>query len=165
MLLGVIALAVNLRPAAVSVGPVLEEIRDGLGMSHLEAGILTSLPVVAFGIFGAAAPVAARKIGVHRLTLLALVVVWVALVAPNRPWLLTPGAFVRLPLEGIVVLLLAVVLAVVAFGAGYKVVVIPALFLLGACGFGLLTPFQIIVNIIYAGLHLLKKFHYVGMQH
>ncbi len=44
------------------------------------------------------------------LTLLALLVVWVALVAPNKPWLLTPGAFVRLPLEGIVVVLLAVVL-------------------------------------------------------
>jgi phosphatidylglycerophosphate synthase len=43
------------------------------------------------------------------LTLLALVVVWAALVAPNRPWLLTPGAFVRLPLEGIAVLVLAVV--------------------------------------------------------
>ncbi|KUM29661.1 hypothetical protein AQ436_08355 [Arthrobacter sp. EpRS66] len=42
-------------------------------------------------------------------------------------------------------LLLAVVLAVVAFGAGYKVVVIPALFLLGACGFGLLTPLQTFV--------------------
>ena len=44
------------------------------------------------------------------LTLLALVVVWVALVAPNQPWRLTPGAFVRLPLEGIVVVLLVVVL-------------------------------------------------------
>ncbi|MGH2839657.1 MAG: CDP-alcohol phosphatidyltransferase family protein [Gaiellaceae bacterium] len=44
------------------------------------------------------------------LTLLALVVVWVALVAPNQPWLLTPGAFVKLPLEGIVVVMLAVVL-------------------------------------------------------
>ena len=39
-----------------------------------------------------------------------LVVVWVALVAPNQPWRLTPGAFVRLPLEGIVVVMLAVVL-------------------------------------------------------
>ena len=81
MLLGVIALAVNLRPAAVSVGPVLEEIRDGLGMSHVEAGVLTSLPVVAFAIFGAAAPVVARKVGVHRLTLLALVALTVGLVA------------------------------------------------------------------------------------
>jgi phosphatidylglycerophosphate synthase len=44
------------------------------------------------------------------LTVLALVVVWLALVAPTRPWLLTPGAFVKLPLEGIVVVLLAVVL-------------------------------------------------------
>jgi phosphatidylglycerophosphate synthase len=44
------------------------------------------------------------------LTLLALVAVWVALVAPNQPWLLTPGAFVRLPLEGLVVVMLAVVL-------------------------------------------------------
>jgi phosphatidylglycerophosphate synthase len=44
------------------------------------------------------------------LTALALVVVWIALVVPNEPWLLTPGAFVRLPLEGIVVVLLAVVL-------------------------------------------------------
>jgi phosphatidylglycerophosphate synthase len=44
------------------------------------------------------------------LTVLALVVVWAALVAPSRPWLLTPGAFVRVPLEGIVVVMLAVVL-------------------------------------------------------
>jgi phosphatidylglycerophosphate synthase len=43
------------------------------------------------------------------LTVLALLVVWVALVAPNQPNLLTPGAFVRLPLEGIVVIALALV--------------------------------------------------------
>ena len=42
--------------------------------------------------------------------MLASAVVWVALVAPAEPWLLTPGAFVRLPLEGIVVVVLAVVL-------------------------------------------------------
>jgi phosphatidylglycerophosphate synthase len=41
------------------------------------------------------------------LTLLAVAVVWVALVAPIQPWRLTPGTFVRLPLEGIVIVLLA----------------------------------------------------------
>jgi hypothetical protein len=46
------------------------------------------------------------------LTALALVVVWAALVAPTEPWHLNPGAFVRLPLEGIVVLALAVLLPV-----------------------------------------------------
>ncbi|MGZ4413519.1 MAG: CDP-alcohol phosphatidyltransferase family protein [Gaiellaceae bacterium] len=40
------------------------------------------------------------------LTTLAVAVVWVALVAPVQPWRLTPGSFVRLPLEGIVALTL-----------------------------------------------------------
>lgn len=44
------------------------------------------------------------------LTVLALVVVWAALVAPARPWLLTPAAFARIPLEGIAVVALAAVL-------------------------------------------------------
>lgn len=44
------------------------------------------------------------------LTLLAFAIVWAALVAPIRPWLLTPGAFARLPLEGLVVVGLAVAL-------------------------------------------------------
>jgi phosphatidylglycerophosphate synthase len=57
------------------------------------------------------------------LTLLSLAVVWVALVFPIRPWQLTPGSFVRLPLEGLVVVGLAVALPtgarrVVAWVAG-----------------------------------------------
>ncbi|HVV57807.1 MAG TPA: CDP-alcohol phosphatidyltransferase family protein [Gaiellaceae bacterium] len=44
------------------------------------------------------------------LTVLALAVVWAALVAPIQPWRLTPGSFVRLPLEGIAVVVLAAVL-------------------------------------------------------
>jgi phosphatidylglycerophosphate synthase len=46
------------------------------------------------------------------LTLLALTVVWATLVAPIRPWLLTPGSFVRLPLEGLVVVGLAIALPI-----------------------------------------------------
>ncbi len=44
------------------------------------------------------------------LTLFALLVVWGALVAPDKPNRLTPGAFVRLPIEGLVVVALALVL-------------------------------------------------------
>jgi phosphatidylglycerophosphate synthase len=44
------------------------------------------------------------------LTILALLLVWAALVAPNQPSHLTPRAFVRLPLEGVVVIALALVL-------------------------------------------------------
>ena len=44
------------------------------------------------------------------LTTAALLVVWTALVAPIRPWQLTPGSFVRVPLEGLALLVLAVAL-------------------------------------------------------
>lgn len=72
---GICVLGFNLRPAAVSVGPVLDEIRDGLAMSPTTAGVLTSLPVLAFAVFGASAPGVARRVGVHRTTLLALIAV------------------------------------------------------------------------------------------
>lgn len=72
ILAGILAVALNLRPAAVSVGPVLAEVTDGLAMSHTTAGVLTSLPVVAFAGFGALAPWAASRVGVHRVTLLSL---------------------------------------------------------------------------------------------
>ena len=72
VLVGLVLLALNLRPAAVSVGPVLAEVRDGLGMSAASAGLLTSLPVLAFAFFGALAPALASRIGLHRVTLLAL---------------------------------------------------------------------------------------------
>ncbi len=79
VVLGIVVLAFNLRPAAVSVGPVLGEVRHGLGMSGAVAGVLTSLPVLAFAVFGALAPRAARLVGLHRMTLLALVCVVVGL--------------------------------------------------------------------------------------
>jgi len=72
MLVGLVLLSFNLRPAAVSVGPVLEEVRDGLGMSAAAAGLLTSLPVIAFAVFGALAPASARRFGPHRVTFVAL---------------------------------------------------------------------------------------------
>jgi len=79
VLVGIIVLAFNLRPSAVSVGPVLNEITGGLRMSSTQAGVLTSLPVLAFAGFGALAPRLARLVGVHRLTLLALVGVVIGL--------------------------------------------------------------------------------------
>ncbi|GAB3251947.1 CynX/NimT family MFS transporter [Nocardioides dilutus] len=75
VLVGLVLLSLNLRPAAVSVGPVLTEVREALGMSAAAAGLLTSLPVIAFAGFGALAPAAARRIGPHRVALVALVAV------------------------------------------------------------------------------------------
>ncbi len=48
------------------------------------------------------------------LTVLAILVVWVALVAPNEPSRLTASAFLRIPLEGLVVIALALALPAAA---------------------------------------------------
>jgi CP family cyanate transporter-like MFS transporter len=79
VLVGIVLLSLNLRPAAVSIGPVLAEVRAGLGMNATSAGLLTSLPVLAFAVFGALAPGLAARIGLHRVTLLALLCVVVGL--------------------------------------------------------------------------------------
>jgi CP family cyanate transporter-like MFS transporter len=55
--------SVNLRPGASSLGPVLEELRTGLGMSAAVAGAVTGLPGLVFGVVGAVAVVFARKVG------------------------------------------------------------------------------------------------------
>ena len=72
VLVGLVLLSFNLRPTAVSVGPVLAEVRDTFSMSGATAGLLTSLPVIAFAVFGALAPAAAHVVGIHRVTLLAI---------------------------------------------------------------------------------------------
>lgn len=84
VVVGIVVLGFNLRPAAVSVGPVLDEIIGGLSMSPTTAGLLTTLPVIAFAGFGALAPDLARKIGAHRVTLTALIAVAVGLGARAR---------------------------------------------------------------------------------
>jgi CP family cyanate transporter-like MFS transporter len=79
VLVGLVLLSFNLRPAAVSIGPVLAEVRDSFAMSPATAGLLTSMPVIAFAIFGALAPAAASRFGIHRVTLTAVLVVIVGL--------------------------------------------------------------------------------------
>ncbi|HEU4511998.1 MAG TPA: MFS transporter [Nocardioidaceae bacterium] len=79
VLVGIVVLAFNLRPAAVSVGPVLDELTSELGMSGVTAGLLTTLPVLAFASFGALASDLARRFGVHHVTLVSLLAVVVGL--------------------------------------------------------------------------------------
>ncbi|MFE4969775.1 CynX/NimT family MFS transporter [Streptomyces sp. NPDC056660] len=60
---GILLAAVNLRPAITSLGALLEEVRDGLGMSGSVAGLLTSVPPLCFAVFGVMAPRLARRFG------------------------------------------------------------------------------------------------------
>ncbi|GAA2235564.1 CynX/NimT family MFS transporter [Streptomyces nogalater] len=61
--MGIMLSALNLRPAITSLGALLEEVRDGLGMSGSVAGLLTSVPPLCFAVFGVMAPRLARRFG------------------------------------------------------------------------------------------------------
>lgn len=63
LVVGIVLAALNLRPAITSLGALLEEVRDGLGMSGSVAGLLTSVPPLCFAVFGVTAPRLARRFG------------------------------------------------------------------------------------------------------
>ncbi len=72
----ILLLASNLRAAITSVGPLVGEIRDDTGISHGLAGLITTLPLLAFAALSSLAPRLARRFGIER-TLLASMVVLV----------------------------------------------------------------------------------------
>ncbi|WP_308120765.1 CynX/NimT family MFS transporter [Paractinoplanes bogorensis] len=86
VLVALLLAAVNLRLAVTSVGPVLDEIRGGLGMSSTTAGLLTSVPVVCFAAVGFTAPRLARRFGASRVIIVGLLVLAAGLaVRPFAP--------------------------------------------------------------------------------
>jgi CP family cyanate transporter-like MFS transporter len=74
LIAGLLLIALNLRIGVASVGPVLPDIRDSLGLSAAAVSLLTTIPVVAFGAFAFASPWLARRLGLHRLLGLAMLV-------------------------------------------------------------------------------------------
>jgi CP family cyanate transporter-like MFS transporter len=105
MLVALLLAAVNLRLAVTSIGPVLTEIREGLGMSSTVAGILTSVPAICFASFGLMAPRLARNFGAPRVILAGLVALTVGLAV--RPYL--PGTALFLLLSVVALAGIAVV--------------------------------------------------------
>ncbi|WP_292766809.1 MFS transporter [Microbacterium sp. UBA3486] len=72
---GLLLIALNLRMGVASVGPVLPAIEQDLGIPAAAAGLLTTIPVFAFGAFAFMTPALTRWIGLHRLLALTMVVV------------------------------------------------------------------------------------------
>ncbi|NRQ51240.1 MFS transporter [Aeromicrobium stalagmiti] len=75
----IVLLALNLRVAVGSIGVVLESVRDDLGMTTTVGGVLTTLPVICFAVFGVGSAGSVRRIGLHRAAALVLVLIAVGL--------------------------------------------------------------------------------------
>lgn len=84
---GVVLVAINLRPAAASIGPLLGQIQSNTGLSSGWAGALTTLPVLCFGLLAPLAPVLARRLGLH-----AAIAVAMAMLLAGILLRLVPGA-------------------------------------------------------------------------
>jgi CP family cyanate transporter-like MFS transporter len=70
--LTVMVVALNLRAGVASVGPVLPEVRAGLGLTGTGAAVLTMLPLLCFGVLAVAAPGLARRAGIEPVLMVAL---------------------------------------------------------------------------------------------
>ncbi|SCG60154.1 MFS transporter [Micromonospora humi] len=73
VLAGMLLVALNLRAAVTSLGALLDEIRVGLGLSGAMAGVVTTLPTVAFAGLGALTPWLVRRWAAPRVLVLAMI--------------------------------------------------------------------------------------------
>jgi CP family cyanate transporter-like MFS transporter len=82
--IGLILVALNLRPALSSIGPVLRLVGDSYALSSTALGILTTLPVLFLGLAAPLAPKLAGRLGIERTVLAVLAVLALALLV--RPY-------------------------------------------------------------------------------
>ncbi len=74
LVLGIVLLAANLRPALTGLTPLIGQIRADTGMSYGVAGLLTALPLLAMGVLSPIAPLLARRLGMGRVLLVSMLV-------------------------------------------------------------------------------------------
>lgn len=79
LVIGIIFVAFNLRPAITSVGPVIGIIRDDIGLSNWSVGLLTSLPLIAFAIMSPLAPRLGNRFSNERALLFGLILLFFGL--------------------------------------------------------------------------------------
>jgi CP family cyanate transporter-like MFS transporter len=79
LVLAIVLLAANLRPALTSVAPLIGQIRTDTGVSNGVAGLLTGLPLLAFAVLSPIAPRLARRFDMERVLLASLLVLAVGI--------------------------------------------------------------------------------------
>lgn len=73
MVLGIIFIAANLRAPLTSVGPLISLIRENVHISNTLAGLITTVPLLAFAVLSPIVPKLGRKYGLERIILISLV--------------------------------------------------------------------------------------------
>lgn len=80
LLVGVLFVAINLRPALSSIGPLVDMIRADVGLSETLLGLLTTLPLIAFGIVSTITPLFTKRFGIGNTLLAALILLTLGII-------------------------------------------------------------------------------------
>lgn len=93
LIAGIVLVAANLRAALTSVGPLVPTMEHDLDLSSTAAGVLTTLPVFAFGAMSPLVPRIAHRIGDRRTIGYALVALTIGILLRSVPatWALFAG--------------------------------------------------------------------------
>lgn len=78
LLVAIFIVALTLRPAITSIGPLLDIILKDLSLTNSQVSLLTSVPVICMGIFASLAPVLNRRLGLHKTMYMMLGVIGIA---------------------------------------------------------------------------------------
>lgn len=63
VLVGLFVVSLALRPQIIGVGPLLPQVKAGLGISHTAEGLLSTIPVLCMGLFAPVAALIAARTG------------------------------------------------------------------------------------------------------
>ena len=80
LIAGIILIGFNLRPALSGVGPLIAMIREATGLANSMLGLLTTLPLIAFGILSTLTPLFTRRFGIEKTLSGALLLLTVGIV-------------------------------------------------------------------------------------
>ena len=75
LIAGILLIATTLRVAFTGAAPLLDAIRSEYGLTTAQTGLLTTLPLLAFGLVSPLAAGVARRFGIERSLLLAMILI------------------------------------------------------------------------------------------
>lgn len=73
MVVGIVFIAVNLRAPLTSVGPLVGIIKDDIHISNTLAGMITTVPLLAFALFSPIVPKLGRRFGVETIIFISII--------------------------------------------------------------------------------------------
>ncbi|MER2078533.1 MFS transporter, CP family, cyanate transporter [Psychrobacillus psychrotolerans] len=93
LIIGIVFISTTLRAPLTAVGPIISYIRDGLDISNVLAGFITTIPLLAFAIVSPFVPKIARRLGMEMTLFLAILLLAIGIIIRSlgTPFLLLLG--------------------------------------------------------------------------